>query len=116
MIIAEITGSLRAGLSRKFERSRASNQMGCNFDSVSARQIASFFDPRYKDLLFELEAARDAIARARNTFFESYKGISPLKSNIKVIKCVLQFFCVRINFFFIITLTVVLTSRTIIIY
>ena len=53
--------SLRASLSRRFELARASSQMGCEFDSVSARQIASFFDSRYKDLLFELETARDAI-------------------------------------------------------
>ena len=52
--------SLRAGLFRRFELARASRQMGCEFDSVNARRIASFFDPRYKDILFESEAARDA--------------------------------------------------------
>ena len=61
MIIADMQVSLRAGLSRRFELEMASSQMGCEFDLVSARQIASFFDPHYKDLLFESEAARDAI-------------------------------------------------------
>ena len=60
-IIADMKVSLRAGLSRRFELARASSQMGCEFNSVSVRQIANFFDPRYKDLLFESEAARDAI-------------------------------------------------------
>ena len=32
----------------------------CEFDMVSARQIATFFDPRYKNLFFESKAARDA--------------------------------------------------------
>ena len=60
-IIAEMKVSLRARLSRRFELTRASSQMGCEFNSVNARQIVSFFDPRYKDLLFEPETARDAI-------------------------------------------------------
>ena len=54
-------GVIAGGISRRFELERASSQMGCEFDLVSARQIASFIDPRYKDLLFESEAARDAI-------------------------------------------------------